>query len=579
MTLFLNPISIFRQSRLFPILAAFTLILSSCLTLAQGEAQSLDTGWQYRWGDSAFSKEGIPEWTVEGLDQSEWRDISFPSNPPGRDGQKNVWYRIILPDGNWRDPVMYIFSVDLIAEVYIDGSQIYHYGIFDKDGQGRFEGWPWHMVNLPNDFAGKTIYFRIFSSSTDIGLWGEVKLMERLDLILYIIDNSMKDIVVSGLSLVISLLALIFAIFQSNRQTYLLISFFTLASSVMLLAQSQAKQLLFNAPLLWDHIAASAYFVLPIAMAMLFDSWYQWRFTKLIQAIWKFHTVFVCAAIGGSIAGFVELSTMYFVFDILLTISLIILFIIAFAQFKVVQNEVKIMIASFALFSLFLLVDMGVAHNILPWTRMPIALGLLLFSMILVAVSLHHFSSVQKELKELNISLEKKVEDRTKELKRLASIDPLTELMNRRAFNIEAERIFHSSKRHARDISVLMLDIDHFKQFNDTFGHAVGDTVIVTIGNCIKQVCREVDLPARFGGEEFVILLEETNKSGALIFAERLRQTISKAEVSNIDKKVTASIGVSNLEVDTENLEALILRADKAMYLAKNKGRNNCQVG
>lgn len=575
------PIPTFRvkKASIFTLLFLFALIVNSSLTFAQANSQSLDTGWQYRWGDSLFTAKGIPEWVTKSHEQNKhWHAINFPSNPPNREGKRNVWYRTVLPEGEWRDPVIYIFSIDLIAEVFIDGQQIYHYGTFDENGQGKFEGWPWHMIHLPQDFSGKTIYFRIFSSSSDIGLWGEVKLMEHLDLLKYIVENSITDIVVSGLSLLIALLALIFACVQSNRKTYLLIFFFTFSSSIMLLAQSQVKQFIFNAPLLWDHLGATAYFVLPIAMSLLFGSWCQGKFTKLIAAIWVFHTAFAGLAISGSIMGFVELSDMYFLFDCLLSISLIVLFLIAFSQFKRTHNEIKVLITSFALFSIFLLIDMGVAHNILPWTRMPIAIGLLLFSMTMVAVSLYQFSIVQSELKELNITLEQKVEDRTKELKRLAATDSLTGLMNRRAFYLEAEHIFQKSIRYERDTAILMLDIDLFKQVNDTYGHSAGDKVITAIAACIQKVCRETDLPARFGGEEFVIFLEEADESKALMIAERLRQTISTLTLPNIDKKITASIGVSLLNKRTESLEALISLADKAMYLAKSNGRNNCQL-
>tara|TARA_R110001606_G_scaffold348746_1_gene498468 strand:+ start:114856 stop:116523 length:1668 start_codon:yes stop_codon:yes gene_type:complete len=554
-------------------------MLFPCLVLAQGAIQDLDSNWQYRWGDSPISEDGIPEWSAGDHNQNDWLNINFPSNPPSRDGKTNVWYRTNLPDnGIWRDPVIYIYSVDLITEVYIDGHQIYHYGSFDQHGQGRFEGWPWHMVSLPENFAGKMIYFRIFSSAPDIGLWGEVKLMERIDLFSYVIDKSITDIAVSSLSLVIALLALIFAFIQSNRQTFLRIFFFTFASSAMLFAQSQVKQLIVNAPIVWDHIAATAYFVLPIAIAMLFDSWNAWKFTKVIKAIWKFHFVFVIVAISSSAMGLVNLSSMYYLFDVLLTLSLLTLFLITFSQVKQVNNDVKIQLASFAIFSLFLLIDMGVAHNILPWTRMPIAIGSLLFSITLVGVSLHHFAIVQNELKELNDTLEQKVEDRTEELKQIASTDPLTMLMNRRSFYIQAEVIFQKSIRYQRNVSMLMLDIDHFKQFNDDYGHATGDTVLIAVANSIKYVCRETDLPARVGGEEFMILLEEADTGEAQLIAERLRQVISEINIPKIETNITVSIGVSSLAADIKNLDELILRADEAMYMAKNKGRNNCHT-
>lgn len=396
-------------------------VIASGAAFAQ-HPHTLDTGWQYRWGDSPFTADGVPQWTLDSADQRAWGEIDFPSNPPGRNGQRNVWYRTTLPDGDWRDPVLYIYSVDLITEVYLDGAQIYHYGTFDKDGQGRFEGWPWHMIDLPEDFAGKPIYFRVYSSYSDIGLWGEVTLMERLDLFHTIILNSMEQITVSGLSLLIALLALMFAMVQSNRRTYVLISLFTFASSMMLLAQSQVKQFLFNAPLVWDHIGAGSYYILPVLMALLFGTWVKGRFTKLVQLIWVVHAMFFVVAIGGSLAGLLELSTMYLVFDALLTASLITLFVIAFSQFKSVQNEVKIAISTFAIFSLFLLVDMGVAHNILPFSQMPIAWGLLIFSMTMVAISLRHFATLHRALKTLNETLEQQVEDRTRALSESESL-------------------------------------------------------------------------------------------------------------------------------------------------------------
>lgn len=575
----LLPFFLSRFPKRFILKTITFLMLFPCLVFAQGAIQNLDSNWQYRWGDSPISADGIPEWSAGDHKQNEWLNIDFPSNPPSRDGKTNVWYRTMLPDsGIWRDPVIYIYSVDLIIEVYIDGRQIYHYGSFDQHGRGRFEGWPWHMISLSNDFAGKMIYFRIFSSAPDIELWGEVKLMERIDLFSYVIDKSITDIAVSSLSLVIALLALIFAFIQSNRQTFLRIFFFTFASSVMLFAQSQVKQLLVNAPIVWDHIAAAAYFVLPIAIAMLFDSWNAWKFTKVIKAIWKFHFVFVIVAISSSAMGLVNLSSMYYLFDVLLTLSLLTLFWITFSQVKQVNNDVKIQLASFAIFSFFLLIDMGVAHNILPWTRMPIAIGSLLFSITLVGMSLHHFAIVQNELKELNETLEQKVEDRTRELKRIASTDPLTTLMNRRSFYKQAEAIFQKAIRYQRNIAMLMLDIDYFKQFNDDYGHAIGDAVLIAVANSIEHVCRETDLPARVGGEEFMILLEEADTGEAQLIAERLRQVISEINIPQIETNITVSIGVSCLAADIKNLDELILRADEAMYMAKNKGRNNCHI-
>lgn len=99
----------------------------------------LEKGWHYRWGDSPFI-DGIPEWTQDD-NKIDWLPIQFPSNPPFRDGHNNVWYRYQLPEDQLPGQSLYIYSVDLIMEVYLESEKIYQYGNFAKDGTGRFEGW------------------------------------------------------------------------------------------------------------------------------------------------------------------------------------------------------------------------------------------------------------------------------------------------------------------------------------------------------------------------------------------------------------------------------------------------------
>ncbi len=568
-------------SKIFSFLYSFAiLVIFNGNVHAYETPVTLESDWQYRWGDSPFDQQGIPLWTLEDAEHgNQWLRIKFPSNPPSRNGKTNVWYRITLPDGNWRDPVIYVYSVDLIVQVYLDGKQIYHYGSFGPDGRGRFEGWPWHMMELPKNFNGKLIYFRIFSDYSDIGLWGEIKLMERLDLIRYLFDNSIEQIIVSGLSFLIAILSLAFALLQSERKTFFYLSLFALSSGFVVLGQCQAKQFLFNAPLVWDHLAAAGYFLLPVAMALLFGAWCAGPYHKLVAAIWKFHLAYVATAMGLSLTGNAEIPDMYFIFDGLFAISLIVLFGIAFSRFNTVSIEKKIVIITFVVFSLFLLVDMAVAHSYLPWVRVPMAWGLLAFSLAIIAISLRHFSIMQHELKELNATLEQKIAERTRELEYLASRDPLTGALNRRAFFEKAEPIFRSAKRYRRNLSIIVLDIDHFKQFNDTHGHAVGDEVLILVSNCCQEICRVTDFAARFGGEEFTILLEEADERNAFKIADRLRQTLSELIVPVINQRITASFGISSLSPETKNLNELIIKADKALYRAKQAGRNNCQVG
>jgi diguanylate cyclase (GGDEF)-like protein len=130
--------------------------------------------------------------------------------------------------------------------------------------------------------------------------------------------------------------------------------------------------------------------------------------------------------------------------------------------------------------------------------------------------------------------------------------------------------------------SLLMIDIDHFKNINDTFGHLFGDKVIKTVAEVLRRLTKGKDVAARFGGEEFIIHLPETDMNGAKVVAEAIRKTIENASIINplnnkIVSKVTVSVGITELLMDDE-LEVAIARSDKALYEAKNSGRNRVCV-
>lgn len=173
-----------------------------------------------------------------------------------------------------------------------------------------------------------------------------------------------------------------------------------------------------------------------------------------------------------------------------------------------------------------------------------------------------------------DITMYKKAEQ---ELERLAQTDFLTNLANRRHFMTLAEQEFSRTLRYGGPLSVLMMDLDHFKRINDTYGHKTGDTVLQRFAALCRQTLREVDTVGRLGGEEFAVILPETDGEHAFEVAERLRMTIADAEVpaeraSPI--RFTVSIGVATLSGATANIEILISQADQALYEAKGAGRN-----
>ncbi len=188
-------------------------------------------------------------------------------------------------------------------------------------------------------------------------------------------------------------------------------------------------------------------------------------------------------------------------------------------------------------------------------------------------------------LEESNRELEQKVEKRTAALQEanarleaLATTDPLTGLQNPRAIVAALDQELERSQRYGRSCALLFLDIDHFKALNDGFGHAAGDSALHEFGNVTRQCLRGIDTLGRWGGEEFVALLPETDEATALEIAERVRAAVAAHSFSaGGGAYVTCSLGVAVYPDDADSLSELVEAADKAMYAAKRLGRNQAR--
>jgi diguanylate cyclase (GGDEF)-like protein len=193
-------------------------------------------------------------------------------------------------------------------------------------------------------------------------------------------------------------------------------------------------------------------------------------------------------------------------------------------------------------------------------------------------------AALLSQLRSTAQNLEARVQDRTAQLQAandqletMAVTDPLTGLLNRRALFDSLRREVERNLRHLHGLSVLMLDIDHFKHVNDRYGHAAGDRVLCHVAAVTSQAIRSTDVFARYGGEEFVVIAPETGHAEALGLAERIRATLQSSEIA-LDQqcmvRVTASVGVATMRDDDTDPDRILGRADAALYAAKAAGRN-----
>lgn len=167
-----------------------------------------------------------------------------------------------------------------------------------------------------------------------------------------------------------------------------------------------------------------------------------------------------------------------------------------------------------------------------------------------------------------------------RKLAELATTDGLTTLLNRRAIYEHLDREFSRSHRYGNPFAVLLLDIDHFKQVNDTWGHATGDRVLVRVSAILRETVRQTDFVGRYGGEEFLVLAPETPVVNARVLAERIRARIEHGTRGDPDLPASSvSVGIASSEtVKVQHFEELVQLADAALYEAKEAGRNRCVV-
>lgn len=719
--------------------ALLLLLLIAMPLLARADSLPLEKGWQYRWGDSPKGAEGVPVWLRE---EDGWQSIDFPADPPGRDGRQNLWLRVLLPDGQWRDPMLFISSVDLIVEAYFEGRLIYRFGTFDEAGHGRFNGWPWHAIPLPQDGGGQYLYLRIFSDYKNIGLWGDIRVMERTDLFQRLLDGAREPVLVGVLSLVLALLGLLGTFMFAERRTFFALTLLAAVSGGAAMADTEARLLLLDAPLFWEFIEAGAYYLTPVAMALLLEQWFIGRQKVLYARLRYIYTLYLVGALLLSLAGVIALSDTYPVFDVLLLLGLLPLLVPALAAWPRASLEQRAMLMALVINVLLLLMSMGVAHGVLPWTPVPWSWGTLALSLVIMGGALRHYAQTRRQLHQLNESLEAKVMARTAELENMArqdrrrmqvlvlegekrglmaefitalqrslrleealpllqaylprlsepiggclylsdghsyrlafswnlrrcprpvlehlpecneplqmndhgwcfpivrdhprlgaqglgillletsaedveapfdegmlyrlvrsavekvnltlSIvglheelnrfsyeDALTGLRNRRYLDESLEREIALAQRHGNALSLVLCDIDHFKRFNDTHGHAAGDQVLRLVARQLGAVVRQSDIACRYGGEEFVILIPAAAAEVCIERVEALRRQIACIDIEHDGRplgRITLSAGVASWPEQVNDPRQLLAAADQALYRAKQQGRNRVEL-
>ena len=567
---------------------------------ASAPITSIDSGWSYHWGDIPRSHQADDtERAHWRFSEAEWNQAGSLENVTGRSDEDILWLKLDLPESEWRNPHLLVSYADLLFQVFEAGRMTYEHGRIGPEGKGDFAGWPWHLV--PVAAAESTsLYFRIYSSYYLIGLSEEIIMGEKADLLEHVYHKGMIGGVFFIILFIVSIVSMALGLIKGHRRGALSTGFLSLNLSLMMLAQNELSQIVFFSPLILNYVWAFSYFLVPAFMAWVVYEWFDQKISKPVLII-------LCVSLGSMICAFVlsGITDLLFVefypiIDVFLIVSMLALLIECGARLKGKGMEEGLIAFGFFVICLSLIMDAISFYGIVTWIGKAGQWSLTLFVISLLTVYLIKDRKQQEALALLTHNLENTVAERTKalneslaKLEELARTDFLTGLLNRRAFMELANREVANSIRRKQPLSLMLFDIDHFKQINDRYGHGAGDRVLTEVAKAVSKTCRESDLICRWGGEEFVVLLQSATPDEAKLLAARMRETIQSLALKSEDGDTiatTASFGFISYDGYQETselnkpenadrlLELLLNKADSAMYHTKNRGRNDVTV-
>lgn len=552
-------------------------------------SQRLDGNWYYSWDDPAVDPRD-EKWSQS---TSRWTAIDFPADFPDKKSDI-VWLRLDLPEGQWRDPHIYVSSIDLTVQVYQNNQLIYQFGDFTSDGNSQFNGWPWHLIPIDEGSLGKTIYFRVYSDYPYIGLSGEALIGNKAELLEPIYSRGIIGVLFVALVCLAGLMSMSIGIIKNDHSLAVATGVMSIDLSLMMFAENELNQVLYYDPLMWRYVAAFSYFLVPVML-----SWVLWGWLKRNRPFIILPALLSSLAFVG-VTGFLTIFTnfsfinAYPLFDVFFIAVVLLLLVFCAKPLHDVGLQGQVVVFSIVTLFVSLLIDMLSAHGLIEWVGRTGQWGLVLFAICSLSIYLIKDWRQQVVLSILTNTLELQVEERTKELQeskrkleKLAREDFLTGLLNRRAFMEQAAKEVANAARHKRPLSLVLFDIDFFKTINDEYGHATGDEVLQKLSSVTRKQCREGDLICRYGGEEFVILLHATLPEDAKNLVERLQRHINELVIApsdNVNITVTASFGLVSLIEENHNatdaerlLAKLLSSADDAMYNVKKTGRNGIE--
>ena len=555
-------------------LCVFVQALFFVLLLCTGHTVSAETAelsWEYWETNTANSDEHAAK-TVPAFPKEEghWRRFNPQFGVAVPEETRYVWVRVYIPPDTGVDESLFFTTTDQALQIFLDGVSIYRYG--DLNDQHGSYGRKWHLVDLPTWAIGRHLIMQVHSDN--IWVLGQFDRV-RLDRAAHQIEDVfVYDFpYVSGITALLVFILLLGVYFFAEtdlRDLYLRIIVVLFVFFVWMFSASSVVLLWFDWPVLWLDVELVFSYLIPLSANLLIYRVIDERYQKNVLQTSFAYGIILLLAVLLELSGQNGLYLMrFFFYPTLLVCGLMTGRWLWTCHTAGNQRCRSLLIAFGTLTGLAVIDGMALQYRLFAWHTYYVPFGIYTIAFFIVQLILER-AAHERYLTELSASLENEVSVVTKRME----VDPLTGVFNRNKFPTATRDFMRISLEIKEPLAVIMLDIDHFKHINDTYGHDVGDEVLVGFAQTISGFLDRRHILIRWGGEEFILLCLHYDGAEAEAFANTIREAVAAAQIHPSDR-VTCSGGVAiwyGTEADTA--ERVLKRADTALYQSKQNGRN-----
>ena len=555
-------------------LCVFVQALFFVLLLCTGHTVSAETAelsWEYWETNTANSDEHAAK-TVPAFPKEEghWRRFNPQFGVAVPEGTRYVWVRVYIPPDTGVDESLFFFTRDQALQIFLDGVSIYHYG--DLNQHTASYGRKWHLIDLPAWAVGRQLYIQLHSDNIWVlGQFDRIQLSRPAhqieDLFLYDFPYVSG---ITALIIFIMLLGVYFFTEKDLRDIYLRLIVVLAVFFVWMFSAASLVQLWLDFPALWWNLEIISAYLIPLAANLLIYSVIDESYKKKILRISSVYILILALAVLLEIAGQNGLYLMRFFYYPALFVCGLVTASWLWSCYERGNLRCRSLLIAFGTLSGLAVIDgLAFQYRIFSWHTYLVPFGIYTISFFIVQLILER-AAHERYLAELSASLENEVSVVTKRME----VDPLTGVFNRNKFLAATRDFMRISIETKEPFALIMFDIDHFKKINDTYGHDVGDVVLVGFAQTISGFLDRRHILIRWGGEEFILLCLHYDGTEAEAFANIIREAVSRAHI-HPSEQVTCSGGVAIwYGTDEDTADHVVKRADMALYQSKENGRN-----